>query len=109
MNGRAVFSFSRKTVPAEIRALLEETGLTTGDVAGFLLHQGSRAIVDEITKALGVEPARVPFGMAETGNLVSSSLPLILKPILDSQQRGKFVLAGFGVGLSWGITLIERP
>ena len=47
--------------------------------------------------------------MENTGNTVSSSIPLALLEALKSgavPKQGHLVLAGFGVGLSWGSVLL---
>lgn len=46
--------------------------------------------------------------MVETGNTVSSSIPLLLeKHAMDTPWK-RVALSGFGVGLSWG-SAIYRP
>lgn len=105
MNGRAVFTFSASTVPGVIRTLVEDNARTLDGIDLYLLHQGSRYIVDAITKALGVDPQKVPFGAAQTGNTVSSSIPLLLAEA-DPTHHQSVVLAGFGAGLSWGAMII---
>jgi len=50
------------------------------------------------------------INMAETGNLVSSSIPVVLAKILanGSFSKGQLVvLCGFGVGLSWATALVQ--
>ena len=47
--------------------------------------------------------------MVETGNTVSSSIPLLLeKHAMDTTWK-RVALSGFGVGLSWGSAIIYRP
>ena len=108
MNGRAVFGFSRKMVPNEIRRLIDQCGLTLESIDALLLHQGSRAIVEEIRKELELDRSKVPIELDGYGNLVSSSLPMLLKPRLSDVRLSQIVLAGFGVGLSWGAIWLER-
>ncbi|MGZ8406429.1 MAG: 3-oxoacyl-ACP synthase III family protein [Caulobacteraceae bacterium] len=108
MNGRAVFTFSATKVPALIKDLLEEQGLTPAGIDTFLLHQGSKFIVDTVRAALGVSDQAAPFEAGEIGNSVSSTIPLMLESRLDGQEK-RLVLAGFGVGLSWAAMLLERP
>jgi 3-oxoacyl-[acyl-carrier-protein] synthase-3 len=46
----------------------------------------------------------------ETGNLVSASIPAALKHALESgsvKEGSLVMLCGFGVGLSWGATLLQ--
>jgi 3-oxoacyl-[acyl-carrier-protein] synthase-3 len=45
--------------------------------------------------------------MVETGNTVSSSMPLLLeKHVMDA--AGRVAISGFGVGLSWGSAILYR-
>ena len=106
MNGRGVFDFSATSIPASIQrtAELNEIGLAAVD--RFILHQGSRYIVDTIAKRLGVLD-RTPFDAAEYGNTVSSSIPIALARAVDPSDR-LVMISGFGVGLSWATTLLRR-
>ncbi|MFI0396775.1 ketoacyl-ACP synthase III [Paracoccus jiaweipingae] len=107
MNGRGVFVFSAQTVPPAIQQALDKNKLGVSDVDLFLMHQGSKYIVTELGKRLGVDADKMPFAAAETGNLVSSSLPVLLAPEL-SRPNGHILIAGFGVGLSWGVSVLTR-
>jgi 3-oxoacyl-[acyl-carrier-protein] synthase-3 len=47
--------------------------------------------------------------MLETGNTVSATIPIALKDCLDKglvSSGNKVLLVGFGVGYSWGATII---
>jgi 3-oxoacyl-[acyl-carrier-protein] synthase-3 len=103
MNGRGVYTFSATTMPSSIAEMLAKNELDLGEVDCFVLHQGSRFIIETLRKRLGVDEDKVPFESADYGNTVSSSIPMILEDITD---RGIVVIAGFGVGLSWGSTVL---
>jgi len=107
MHGRGVFNFAAKTIPDDIRELLEKTGLTLDEVDRFLLHQGSKIIVETIAAKLGVPREKVPYVIHDYGNTVSSTLPILLADELAGRAR-TFVMSGFGVGLSWASGLLRR-
>ena len=47
--------------------------------------------------------------MENTGNTVSSTIPIALKDYLSSGGNAETImLAGFGVGLSWSGTIISK-
>ena len=108
MDGRAVFNFSATAVPRQIDELLAGLGLARGDVDLYLLHQGSRYIVDAIRQRLGLPAEKVPLGLADHGNLVSSSIPVMLRDVLGRGDLRRIVLSGFGVGLAAATCLLER-
>jgi 3-oxoacyl-[acyl-carrier-protein] synthase-3 len=107
MSGREVFMFTMKVVPQQIRECLRLNNLDAGDIDLFLLHQGSRFIVENMTKALALPPDRVPFAAADIGNTVSSSVPLMLEQHM-TPVRNKILISGFGVGLSWATSILSR-
>lgn len=108
MAGRQVFNFAASKVPPQITALLEANGIGPDDIDLFILHQGSRYIVETLTRRMKLPPEKVPIALEHTGNTVSSSLPMILADYLDRSGTDRILLSGFGVGLSWGSMLLER-
>lgn len=108
MNGREVFNFAATTVPGNIAALFEKAGVAKEDVDSFIFHQGSRYIVDTLTRRLGLDASKVRIDMEETGNTVSSSIPLLLEKELDDPTSHLLVLSGFGVGLSWASCICRK-
>ncbi|MBN2018184.1 MAG: 3-oxoacyl-ACP synthase, partial [Candidatus Cloacimonetes bacterium] len=48
--------------------------------------------------------------MLSTGNTVSATIPIAIKDCLENKiikEKDKVLLVGFGVGYSWGATIIE--
>jgi 3-oxoacyl-[acyl-carrier-protein] synthase-3 len=108
MNGRQVFNFALLKVPAHLHELLGESQLTAADIDLFCIHQGSAAIVDAVARRFENDPDKFVKDMVETGNTVSSSIPLLLEKHVLGSQHQRVALSGFGVGLSWGSAIIER-
>ena len=107
MNGRAVFSFTATTIPKHIQKLLTKHDLKDKDIDIYILHQGSKYIVDTIQKRLKIDANKVPFDMAEYGNTVSSAVPMILEKELHKEHK-RLLLSAYGIGLSWGSTILEK-
>lgn len=107
MKGRSVFNFTMKVVPEQIRACLVENDCAVSDVDYFLLHQGSKYIVDNMAANLGFPVEKTPFMAAEYGNTISSSIPMMLKSVLG-KQPDRILISGFGVGLSWATSMLFR-
>jgi len=107
MNGRAVFNFAAKTVPGDIRLLAEKNGISLGEIDRFLLHQGSKIIVETIAAKLDIPLSKVPYVIHDYGNTISSTLPLLLKDELEGDAK-TIAMSGFGVGLSWSSGLLRR-
>ena len=107
MLGNNVFKFAVSKVPPQVEKCLELNGLGKDEVDLYLMHQGSKYIVDNLVPLLDVPAGKVPFLAAETGNTVSSSIPLMLERYMDSDEK-TILISGFGVGLSWATSILER-
>ena len=107
MSGGDIFMFVKKNVPNSIQDCLTKANLDKDEVDYFFIHQASKVVLEEIRKDLNISEAKSPFFVAETGNLVSTSIPLLLQRIEDKLDHKKIILTGFGVGLTWATALME--
>ena len=108
MNGRAVFNFTATTIPKHIKSHMEQNNLEDNDIDKYILHQGSKYIVDTIRKRLKVDASKVPFDMYEYGNTVSSAVPIILEKEIHNNKNKRMLLCAYGIGLSWASSIIEK-
>jgi 3-oxoacyl-[acyl-carrier-protein] synthase-3 len=108
MNGRSVFNFTATVIPKLIKTFLSELQINDESIDKYVLHQGSRYIVDTIRKRIGTSTDKIPFDMFDYGNTISSSIPIILEKELGKDVNKRIVIAGFGVGLSWGVAILEK-
>jgi 3-oxoacyl-[acyl-carrier-protein] synthase-3 len=109
MKGVSVFSFSIKTVPKLIYDLLQKNNKQIDEINLFIFHQANLFIIDTIRKKMNLPQEKVFNFMEEVGNTISSSIPIVLYEAIKCGKAKKgdtILLAGFGVGLSWGATII---
>lgn len=110
MNGTNIFLFAVKKVPILVNEILEKNNLSKDDIDLFVFHQASYFILEVIRKKMKLPADKVFLNIQDYGNSVSSSIPLALN---DAQKKGvlkkgmKVLLAGFGIGYSWGATIIK--
>ncbi len=110
MDGAAIFSFAIDVVPKTVKALLVKSACRMENIDLFIFHQANAYLLEYLRKKLRIPEERFYTCLEQTGNTVSSSIPLALQEALHSgavPKRGKLVLTGFGVGLSWGSVLID--
>ena len=108
MNGRAVFNFTVTAVPPQIQEVVQAAGYQLTDIDLFVLHQGSKFVVDQLTRRLKLPAEQVPTNLSDIGNTVSSSIPLLLEDYLPVAEIQRVLISGFGVGLSWASAVLER-
>lgn len=101
MNGPAVVAFAVKDVIPEIVKLSK-------DVDCIFSHQAGKIVMGQIKKKIN-NKVFFPINFNNHGNLVSTSIPLLLKENMKKfKKEKKILICGFGVGLSAAITLLHR-
>lgn len=110
MNGPEVFSFAVREVPPVIENCLELNGITMEDVDLFVFHQATEMMLCKLRDVIKIPEDQFIIDIKETGNTVSSSIPLALRRSVESGKLlpgDKVLLCGFGVGYSWGATTVS--
>lgn len=110
MNGGAIFNFTLDAVPAMMKDILEKNKLSKDDIDYYVFHQANQFMLNTIRKVCVLPKDKFYVNLATTGNTVSSTVLIGLKECLKDGtiQSGNIVLiSGFGVGLSWGGTILE--
>lgn len=110
MDGPEIFNFTLRVVPETVDAILKKKGIALDDVDLFVFHQANAFMLEHLRKKLGVPREKFFVSLAETGNTVSSSIPIALRQADEAGRLSpgsKVMLLGFGVGLSWGGALLE--
>jgi 3-oxoacyl-[acyl-carrier-protein] synthase-3 len=108
MNGRGIFEFAMKAMPAILDQCLEKNSLKKEAVDLFLLHQASRFIVENLCRRMRLSPEKTPYVIKDYGNTISSSIPIMLKDYLEDTTKKNILTCGFGVGLSIASTILRR-
>ena len=111
MDGAAVFNFTLKRVPALLTDILAFSGSAADDIDYFVLHQPNKYILKNVQRRLNLDESRLPTATQSVyGNQNSASIPGTVSGFLAEAYAAKSlrsVLAGFGIGLSWGACVIE--
>lgn len=110
MNGPEIFAFTLQAVPKVVREVLERAGKSLEDVDLFVFHQANQYMLEHLRKKLKIPTEKFFVGMRHCGNTVSCTIPIALKQAADEGRLKagmNVMLVGFGVGYSWGGTLIR--
>jgi 3-oxoacyl-[acyl-carrier-protein] synthase III len=110
MNGMKVFEFAQARVPVLLEELMRKSGTDMNSVDLFIFHQANRYMLEQLRRGIGIPQEKFHMAFSHCGNTGSSSIPVALKHgLMDGRVKPGSVLAlaGFGVGLSWGATLVR--
>lgn len=110
MKGREVFRHAVVNLSSVLEEVLEETGISAGQIDWVVPHQANARILDATAKKLGIAPEKVVVTVHEHANTSAASVPLAL----DRARRDGRIKAGdlvmleaMGGGFTWGASLIR--
>lgn len=108
MDGQEIFMFTLVKVPKMMKEVLAKNNLQKEDIDLFVFHQANKYMLEHLRKKLKIDQDKFFVNLAKVGNTVSSTIPIALCDARDENKlTGNVLLAGFGVGLSYGAVIIE--
>lgn len=110
MNGSAIFNFTLEAVPAMMKDILDKNNLSTDNIDYYVFHQANKFMLNTIRKICVLPKDKFFLNLEESGNTVSSTVMIGLKQCLEAgtiKNGMNVMIAGFGVGLSWGGTTLR--
>jgi 3-oxoacyl-[acyl-carrier-protein] synthase-3 len=108
MDGKAIFDFTVKAVPPMINDVIAKNGLTKDEVDLYVFHQANKYMINFLRKLIAIEKEKFYVYLEKVGNTVSSTIPIALcEAQKEDRLHGNVLLAGFGVGFSWGGCIIK--
>ena len=109
-NSNDVFNFSVKKAPDLVNEILVQNNISIDDINYFIFHQANQIILETLGKKLKIPEDKLIIDISNTGNTVSSTIPIALSNALKSgkiKRGNRIMIAGFGVGFSWGGTILD--
>lgn len=110
MNGPEIFNFTIENIPGLVKETLEVNEMEMEDIDHFVFHQANSFMLNYLRKKTKIPADKFYIDMEKTGNTVSATIPIALKNMMDKgiiKDGDKILMAGFGVGYSWGATIME--
>ena len=108
--GSGITLANKRRNEKSVENLLERTSRTLEDIDLIVFHQASKLVIDNLVQRLSLDVNKVFTNYDSVGNTVSATIPIALK---DAVSQGRLhngdivMVVGFGVGLSWGATMIN--
>lgn len=110
LNGAEVFAFTLRIVPGLVREMLDFAGLGIDDIDHCVMHQANGFMLEHLRKKTKVPEEKFLVDMKDFGNTSSASIPLAIAHRLGwslASGTRKLLMAGFGVGWSWGALVAD--
>jgi 3-oxoacyl-[acyl-carrier-protein] synthase-3 len=110
MNGSEIFTFTLEAVPSLVKNTFVKNKIEKENIDLFIFHQANKYMLDFLKKKLKIDEKKFYLYLSDVGNTVSSTIPIaICEAIKDGsfKKENRCLLAGFGVGYSWGGTVLR--
>ena len=102
MNGPKVLQFAMGIVQRDLLELIDE-----GQNYILFPHQAGKLVLDTLERKL---PKNIKMfkNYVDYGNLVSASIPNLIRENIDELNHKRIIISGFGVGLSHNALVLEK-
>ncbi|MDR3651957.1 MAG: ketoacyl-ACP synthase III [Paludibacter sp.] len=108
MNGGEIFNFTSEAVPVLVDEVLAKNQLPKDNIQLFVFHQANKYMMNYLRKLIEIDQDKFYFFLENVGNTVSSTIPIALyEAQKEGKLKGNVLIAGFGVGYSWGATVLK--
>ena len=110
MNGPEIFNFTIESVPQAVNECLTLNNVTIDEIDYVIFHQANSYMIEYLRKKIKIPKEKFYSNMLLTGNTVSATIPIALADCLSHnivKPGDKVLVCGFGVGYSWGVTIID--
>ena len=110
MNGPEIFNFTIEAVPVVVNQCLVKNQTNLEEIDYVIFHQANKFIIEYLRKKIKIPKDKFYNNLLFTGNTISATIPIALKNSIDNKivkTGDKVLLVGYGVGYSWGATIIR--
>ena len=107
--GRDVFQQACTYMTKVTQTLLDKHHLAVADLTYLIPHQANLRISKNVTKQLGIDPARAVSNIERLGNTGCAGAAIGLAEVWNTLVSGnKVIITVFGGGYSYGAMLLEK-
>jgi 3-oxoacyl-[acyl-carrier-protein] synthase-3 len=110
MKGREVFRHAVVNLSSVLHEVLDEAGISAGEIDWIVPHQANKRILDATAKKLGIPPEKVIVTVDRHANTSAASVPLAFDVARKDGRikPGDLVMfEAMGGGFTWGASLVR--
>jgi 3-oxoacyl-[acyl-carrier-protein] synthase III len=110
MDGLEVFRFALEKVPTLMKETLEKNQLDMNDINLVIFHQAGKQILNALKRKCKIPDEKFFVYYEQIGNTVSCSIPITIEQAVIQNKikpGDKILIIAFGVGFTWGGTVLE--
>lgn len=108
-NGREVYKWAVRNVPAGVERLMEQGGIKAEQLDWFVPHSANLRMIESIAEKAAIPMEKALTSVEYNGNTSAASIPLALQTGIKEgklKQGDRVILYGFGGGLTYAGLLL---
>lgn len=110
MNGPEIYNFTLRSVPKLVKNISVKNKILESEIDLYILHQANMFMLNHLRRKMNIDSEKFYTFMDKVGNTVSSTIPIAIYNALKDgkiKHKDNVLIAGFGVGYSWGGTILK--
>jgi 3-oxoacyl-[acyl-carrier-protein] synthase-3 len=108
MDGGEIFNFTLESIPKLVENILSVNSILKKNISLFVFHQANKHMLNFLCRKIQIPENKFYCFLENVGNTVSSTIPIALYEAQNENRlHGNILLAGFGVGYSWGGVILK--
>ena len=104
MDGPSLISFTVGAIPKLVDDIINSASIPRDSIDYYIFHQATYKMLAQLQQCLRVSEDRLPIELADVGNTVSSTIPIVIDRMCADgrlKPNTRNLVVGFGVGWSW--------
>ncbi len=110
MNGREVYKYVMKKIPAIVEETLTQVKMKIDDIDYFVPHQANLRMIEALAERLNIPDEKVLTNIEKYGNMSATSIPCVISENLKSgkiKPDSTLLLSAFGAGMTSACAIIK--
>ncbi len=110
MNGREVYKYVMKKIPAIVEETLAQVKMKIEDIDYFVPHQANLRMIEALAQRLNIPDDKVLTNIEKYGNMSATSIPCVISENIKNgkiKPNSTLLLGAFGAGMTSACAIIK--
>ena len=110
MNGKEVYKYVMKRIPAIIEDTLQSAGIAMENIDFFIPHQANLRMIEALAERMNLSSDKVLTNIAKYGNMSATSIPCVISEFMKNgtiKDNSTLLLSAFGAGMTAACAIVK--
>lgn len=110
MNGKEVYKYVMKRIPAIIEDTLQSADMTMENIDFFIPHQANLRMIEALAERMNIPSEKVLANIEKYGNMSATSIPCVISEFMKNgtiKDDSTLLLSAFGAGMTAACAVVK--